>query len=119
MLQIETTRIKDHGIFVTVNHIITITIRDPLITLGAKQKHLSRQKKHLLHNKNKTTYSNSQSQNYRNNIPLLKKALPDPPRIDKTKNLGIKLAHIYCETTDDESDTENTLLRYMLHIENE
>ena len=35
------------------------------------------------------------------------------------KNSELPLNHIQCDTTDDESDTENTLLIYMLHIENE
>ena len=42
---------------------------------------------------------------------------PDPPGIDNTENSELLLSHIHCETTVSESETKNTLLINMLHIE--
>ena len=41
----------------------------------------------------------------------------DPPGFDNTENWELQLNHIHCETTVNESETENTLLINMLHIE--
>ena len=43
----------------------------------------------------------------------------DPPGFDNTENKELYLNHLTCESTDDESKTENTLSINMLQIENE
>ena len=43
----------------------------------------------------------------------------DPPAIDNTQNSELQLNHIICESTDDESETENTLSINMLQVESE
>ena len=44
---------------------------------------------------------------------------PDPPGFDDTEKKELKSSQIHCETTNDESETEKTLLRNMLQVDNE
>ena len=79
-------------------------------------------------NRNNTQYQNSQ-QNYRSSTPKHQRQInqiqsteetqSDPPGIDNTESSKLQLNHINCESTDDESETENTLSIIMLLIENE
>ena len=77
---------------------------------------------------NNTQYTSSQ-QNYRsstakyqrqiNKKQSTEKTQSDPSGIDHTGNSKLQLNHIHCESTNDENETENTLSKNMLHIENE
>ena len=79
-------------------------------------------------NRNNTQHQNSQ-QNYRSSTPKHQRQInqiqsteetqSDPPGIDNTEISKLQLNHINCESTDDESETENTLSIIMLLIENE
>ena len=44
---------------------------------------------------------------------------PDPPGIDDTEKEELQSSQIHCENTNDESETEKTLLRNMLQVDNE
>ena len=43
----------------------------------------------------------------------------DPPGIDNTETSSLQLSHIHCETTDDKSDSESTLIISGLKIDKE
>ena len=127
----ETTRIIDHGTTPTVDHTTAITTMNSVITLGIETTTIQTDKKNyfLSTHRNNNPYSASQSQNYRNSTPKHQRQInqveptdetyPDPPGIENTEILEIQFNHIHCETTDEKSDAENTLLTNMLHIKNE
>ena len=77
---------------------------------------------------NITQYQNSQ-QNYRssthihqrqiNQVQSNEETQSDPHGFDNPENTELQLNHINCESTDDESETENTFPINMLQIESE
>ena len=88
--EIEIILIIDHEITPTLDQITTITKKVPLITPGIET----------------TTTQREENQ-------------PDPPGIDDTEKKELQSSQIHCETTNDESEPENTLLRNMLQVDNE
>ena len=73
-------------------------------------------------------YQSSQ-QNFRSSTPKHQRQInqvhsteeiqSDNPGIGNTENSELQVNHINCESTDDDSETENTLSKNMLQIENE
>ena len=74
-------------------------------------------------------YSDKQNQNYRSITPKRQRQInqvqstnetsTDPPGIDIIETSEPHLIDIHCQSTDDESETENTLVINMLILEHE
>ena len=120
----ETIQTIYHETTLIINHMNTITIIDPVITPGIEKFFQTYKETIFSHHiekilkiqiqKVKTTEVEHQRQN--NHVQSTEETHSDPPAIDKTERSEFQLNHIPCETTDDESETENTLLINMLHI---
>ena len=54
-----------------------------------------------------------------NQVQATEETTSDPPGIDNTESTELQLNHIYCESTDSESDTNNTISVNMITVEND
>ena len=78
--------------------------------------------------RNNNSYHNSQHR-HRSNTPKHQRQInqvqtneeitQDPPGIDNTENIELKVNHINCESTDSESDTDNNILINRITVDND
>ena len=83
----------------------------------------------LSHHKELSNKYISSQKNYRsctpkhqrqiNQVDSTEETQSDPPGIDNPENSELKLNHMHCESTDDKSETENTLSINMNNTKNE
>ena len=125
-MEVESIRITDHKTIQTIEHNKKlILIIDPVITLEKETTIIRTDRETILNRCNgkilnfqtlKVKTKESPHQNIK--VQSTDETNSDPPGIDNTETSEIQKSHIHCETTDDESDTEKTLIINMLKLEN-
>ena len=132
MIEILDIKTIDHAIIITTDqtitdrNITTIKIGYAIFDKTEIQFITIDKETTLSHHRKSTRYQSSQ-QNYRSSTPEHQRQInqvqatqetqSDPPGIDNKETTELQLNHINCESTD--SDTENTILINMIHVEND
>ena len=117
IIEKNSTQIIDHEIvqtidqtttIVTVNHVLTPEIE--IITTQIEKEiilsHHTEITNNIQFHKKNYRSSTPKHQRQMNQVQATEKTQSDPPAIDNTKNSELHLNHIYCQSTDDESETE-------------
>ena len=125
---IETLGLSDSRTIQTKDNLNIFMKTDPVIILETDKTDTTKQvtKPFSITASKKTQILNAQIQKNRSSTlkhqrqidlaPSIDETSSDPRDIDNTETSDLQLNHIHCETTDDESYKENTLLNNMLKI---